>query len=80
MIFPIDSIAKWFRNGFDSAVFTKIYTVVAVGIYNIFAKWELNRKYRLGVIVFTFSLTHTTDYNNFLTLCSENTNYDTTTI
>lgn len=34
-------------------IFRQIYSVLTTVVYNIFVKWELNRQYRFGFIVFT---------------------------
>lgn len=47
VIFRIEWLSKLFKN-----VFKKIYIVLASVAYNMFAKLEINRRYRAGVIMF----------------------------
>lgn len=55
VIFPIQSVLNWINYG----IYTEIYKVLPTVVYNAFIKRELNQKYRLEAIVFTFSLKQT---------------------
>lgn len=67
VIFLVESVPKCFENVSKSIIylisrliFTKIYTVLEIVVYDILAKSELNRKNRLGVTtkrsIFTYTL------------------------
>lgn len=71
VIFPIQSVLKWINYG----IYTEIYKVLPTVVYNAFIKRELNQKYRLEAIVFTFSLKQTHSMISVISLNNDFKNY-----